>query len=55
MMLGGHKVIAGGGIAILTDDGLFSPLRVLMDIEDDSAFSVERDPAKQAFLRQDFP
>ena len=41
MMLGGHKVKAGGGIAILTDDGLFIPLRVLMDIKVDSAFPVE--------------
>ena len=41
MMLGGHRIKAGGGIAILTDDGLFSPLRVLMDIEVDSAFPVE--------------
>ena len=40
-MLGGHRIKAGGGIAILTDDGLFSPLRVLMDIEVDSAFPVE--------------
>ena len=32
MMLGGHKVKAGGGIVIQDEDGYYSPLRVLMDV-----------------------
>jgi hypothetical protein len=41
MMLGGHKVTAGGGIVIQGDDGLYTPLRILMDVEVESAFPVE--------------
>ena len=40
MLLGGHKVIAGGGI-VVAGEGWYSPLRVLMDVEVDSAFPVE--------------
>ena len=40
MLLGGHKVKAGGGI-VVAGEGWYSPLRVLMDVEVDSAFPVE--------------
>ena len=41
LLLGGHRVKAGGGIVIQDEEGFFTPIRVVMDIEVDSAFPVE--------------
>ena len=41
MMLGGHKVKAGGGMVVQDEEGYYHPLRVIMDVEVESAFPVE--------------